>query len=51
MKKESKLVMGTAIGVGTDNLGLWIGVGIGIGTAIGFVLMKRGGNKDGDASA
>jgi len=51
MKKESKLVMGMAMGAATDNLGLWISLGIGIGTAIGFVLMKRGGNKDGDASA
>jgi hypothetical protein len=39
------IVIGTAIGVLTDNLGLWLGVGISIGCA--FVLPFCRSNKGG----
>ena len=54
MKKENSLVLGiaygvaigTAIGVGTDNLGLWISLGIAIGAGIGFTFMQKDENAD-----
>ena len=49
MQNEKTLVLGTAfvvaigsaIGVATDNLALWISLGIAIGAAIGFVLSEK----------
>ena len=35
------VAIGTAIGVATDNLGLWISLGIAIGVAIGFTLSEK----------
>ncbi|WP_431157682.1 hypothetical protein [Winogradskyella poriferorum] len=41
-KKESKLplgiAIGTAVGIATDKIGLWIPMGIAIGVAIGAFL-------------
>ena len=53
MKNESKIGVGialgcgigAAIGVATDNLGLWIAVGIAIGAGIGTSLTKKGNKK------
>lgn len=53
MRKEKKLGaaiaigigVGTAIGVATDNLGLWISIGVAIGAAVGTTFTK-GNNKD-----
>ena len=42
--------IGTASGVGTDNLALWLSLGVAIGAALGFAMQKKGGN-DGDAAA
>jgi len=49
MKKEKNIglgtaygiAIGTAIGVLTDNLGLWISLGMAIGSGIEFTLMDR----------
>lgn len=55
VKKDNKLasgiglgmIFGVAIGVATDNLGLWIGVGLALGAGIGNSLMKKDKkNKD-----
>ncbi|MEM7086935.1 MAG: hypothetical protein AAF489_12175 [Bacteroidota bacterium] len=54
MKKGSRLGVaialgagiGTAIGVATDNLGLWIALGVAIGAGIGTTLMQQGNKKD-----
>jgi len=54
MKKENKTGVGialgagigTAIGVATDNLGLWLGVGIAIGAGIGTILTQKGNKKN-----
>ena len=32
---------GVAIGVTTDNLGLWLGVGISIGSTFGIIMMNK----------
>jgi 2-keto-3-deoxy-6-phosphogluconate aldolase len=53
MKKESKLSIGIALGVGfgtvvgviTDNIGLWLSVGVAIGVGVGTSMMQNG-SKD-----
>ena len=53
MKKEKKLasgianglLFGTAVGVLTKNIGLWLSVGIAIGAGVGNSLMHRDNNK------
>ncbi len=40
--------IGTAVGVATDNLGLWIAVGVAIGAGVGTNFMQRGNKKDKD---
>ena len=53
MKKEKKLesgiaiglLFGTALGVLTKNIGLWLGVGIAIGAGLGNSLMHRDNKK------
>ena len=42
----SGMVIGTAIGVATDNIGLWLPVGIAIGAGVGNSLMKKASKKD-----
>ncbi len=39
-------LIGTAIGVATDNLGLWLPVGIAIGASVGSALQHKGNKKD-----
>ena len=54
MKKESKLSIGIALGVGlgtavgviTDNLGLWLSVGVAIGAGIGSSMMQNAGEDN-----
>ena len=54
LKKESKLTIsislgvgiGTAVGVVTDNLGLWISLGVAIGAGVGTTFMQK--EKKGD---
>ena len=49
MKKENKLEVGTAfgiligtiIGISTDDLGLWISLGMIIGAGVGTTLMEK----------
>ena len=49
MKKENSLslgivfgiTIGTAIGVATDNVGLWLSLGIAIGAGVGTTLMQK----------
>lgn len=58
MKKNNKLGAGIAIGIGigtavgvvTNNLGLWLGVGIAIGAGIGTILTKKNKTKENDKS-
>ena len=38
--------LGTAIGVATDNLGLWIGVGTAIGVSIGSAWQAKAEKKE-----
>jgi len=53
MKKEKKLasgiaielLFGTAVGVLTKNIGLWLSLGIAIGAGVGNSLMHRDNNK------
>jgi hypothetical protein len=43
------VVAGTAVGLATHNLGLWIGLGVSIGAAVAFVFMsqrRKKGDKD-----
>ncbi|MFT4834579.1 MAG: hypothetical protein ACI83W_000025 [Marinoscillum sp.] len=35
------IAIGTALGVSTENLAIWIGVGAGLGVAIDAVLTRR----------
>ena len=54
MKREKQIIfgigsgmaIGTAIGVATDNIGLWLPVGIAIGAGVGNSLMKKASKKD-----
>ena len=49
MKKESKLSIGIALGVGlgtavgiiTDNIGLWLSLGVAIGAGVGTSMMQN----------
>jgi len=40
------LILGTALGVATDNLGLWLSLGIVFGAAYDSQLAKKGSSKE-----
>ena len=42
------IMFGTAIGVATDNLGLWIGIGIAIGAGLGTIFSKKSRSNNDD---
>jgi hypothetical protein len=42
--------VGSAIGVATDNLGLWLGVGVAIVNGVGNYLKQKGDKKDDNKS-
>ena len=41
MKNKNKLGMGGAIGVATDNIGVWIAIGVALGAGIGNRMNKK----------
>ena len=43
------VVIGSIIGVATDDLGLWLSLGIAIGAFLGIALMKETNNGDDDS--
>ena len=50
MKKENSLALGTAFGVATANLALWLSLGIAIGAATGTTLVQKHSKANDDKS-